>query len=51
MGPPLKLSDAILVGHAQHQVKFSELTIDMFRYVCSMVEMVQRLGLVLEHSQ
>jgi hypothetical protein len=33
---PLRLQSAILVGNRQHQVKFSELTLDMFRMMIAL---------------
>jgi hypothetical protein len=34
--PTLRLQSAILIGNRQHQVKFSELTLDMFRMILAL---------------
>jgi hypothetical protein len=36
--PKLRLQEAILVGNYQHQIKFSELTLDMYRMLQSLGE-------------
>jgi len=46
--PKLKLQEAILVGNYQNQIKFSELTLDMYHILQSLGEYYKYLMLIID---